>query len=288
MIITRLFGGLGNQLFQYSTGKAVAAYHRTELKFDTSFFKTQSKRTLDLTKLRVSLTEATPQDIIRFRGRFEILRNAIARLTRISLRPSGYIKEGEPTVLDDRLFNAGNDMYLDGYWQNETYFAPIRHELLEELVPASPLSLPAQQELQNFNDEPFISIHVRRGDYVTDPVAARIHGFLGVDYYLRALDVIRDLLQANYRLAVFSDDIPWCEDNLAVPKGTLFVKHTQGGIEDLYLMSRAAHHIIANSSFSWWAAWLNRSPSKVVIAPRKWLASNPDAYNWTPSSWHVI
>ncbi|RYF47825.1 MAG: alpha-1,2-fucosyltransferase, partial [Cytophagaceae bacterium] len=136
-----------------------------------------------------------------------------------------------------------------------------------------------------------VSIHIRRGDYVNHPEFSKTFGFVGLDYYKQALQQLNDHYE-DTQLYVFSDDHAWVHENLPLPDNTVFVQNTgpNGDVADLVLMSQCRHHIIANSSFSWWGAWLNPHSDKLVITPRKWYKQQPtwNTKDLLPSTWMAL
>lgn len=282
MIIVKLQGGLGNQLFQFAAGLALARRHSTTLKIDTSFLNADpaghyTKRYLELNVFDIALEEATEEDLRRF-----------------PLQENRYIrklKEWLPVSFDTHVFNERGhhyntyfsrlpaNTYLNGYWQSERYFKNCSTEL-RTLLRFKPGYVLCEAELErriiNTNS---VSVHVRRGDYVSLSAANSFHGVCGPDYYRKAMA----LFPADTTFYVFSDDLEWCRENLHSGYCMEFIE-TPNAYTDFYLMSQCRHHIIANSSFSWWAAWLHNDDKKQVIAPRRWFASaaTPDIY---PDNW---
>ena len=181
-------------------------------------------------------------------------------------------------------------MYLNGYWQSEKYFKSAENKLRSELCPVNQLSEAGRKMLDEILHCPAVSLHIRRGDYITNPSAAAVHGVCPLDYYYSAVRHIAAHVQ-NPRFFVFSDDPQWAKGNLRIGFPVRFVE-TNGpnnGLEDMWLMKSCRHHIIANSSFSWWAAWLNDSRDKIVIAPRVWFLDRKlDDSNLIPEQWHRI
>lgn len=182
------------------------------------------------------------------------------------LKKNTYYAEKQRTIYDASVFMQA-PRYLDGYWQNEQYFSEIRAVLLQELWPNQPLSINAQAHQIKIQQTHAVSIHVRRGDYLNHPEI----GVLDIDYYKRAVDYIKEKIEAPV-FFVFSNDVAWCKDNFNFIDSPVFVEDTQTEIDDLMLMCQCQHNIVANSSFSWWAAWLNSNVDKIVIAPKRgWL-----------------
>jgi len=167
-----------------------------------------------------------------------------------------------------------NNTLLLGYWQCEKYFADIRDELLVELEPTTPLTRRNKQLIKSMQASESVWMHVRRGDYVTNPNHNKFHGVKGVDYYKKALEILVKKLpkdrRENIRIFVCSNDIPWCKKHLKFPYPIEFIENELGS-DDMRVAKHCKHDIIANSSFSWWGQWLNENPDKIVIAPKVWF-----------------
>ena len=172
------------------------------------------------------------------------------------------------------------DIYLDGYWQNEKYFLEIREDILKDFTPRESNTLEVEKYLEQINSTNSISIHVRRGDYAKHPEI----GILDISYYQDAVNYINDRVESP-TFYIFSNDLKWCEENFNFINTKVFVNKTKSEIEDMILMKSCQHNIIANSSFSWWSAWLNINAKKIIVAPKKWMAINPNKYKWSPLSW---
>lgn len=187
---------------------------------------------------------------------------------------------------DQSFSDWGNNTYLHGYWQTEKYFTNIKDQLRKDFTFPSPSGQNAElcEQLQS---EQSISLHVRRGDYLN--FAA--HSVCSQDYYQSAVKEVLKTVSGDPRIYIFSDDPEWAAANLKFTVPTHVIDHNSGAadFEDMRLMSMCAHNIIANSSFSWWAAWLNAHSNKVVVAPKEWFGdpklNNPDI---TPDSWRRI
>jgi hypothetical protein len=270
VIVTRLMGGLGNQMFQYAHGRALALQHGGELVLDLSWFSRQAPgdtpRTYALDDWRlppeVGVSLQPPRALSGWRHR------ALATVGSRSLR---LVREATPGY-DPSAARVGDDVLLVGYWQSERYFDCIRDRLLAELVPAAPADPNNAQLLATVEEGASVALHVRRGDYLANPRAAAFHGLLDAPYYDTAIRHVRERVEAP-RFVIFSDDPQWCRAHLDVGRSATFVDHNAGprAYWDLHVMSRCTHAIIANSSFSWWGAWLNSNPDKLVIAPRVWF-----------------
>ena len=177
---------------------------------------------------------------------------------------------------------------MNGYWQSEKYFGAIQTQLREDLRLSQALS-DLQQSLANkINHNPFaVSLHVRRGDYVADPTTTAFHGLCSLEWYARAAELILTK-EPQAQFYIFSDDYKWVKENLTISAPIHFIEPSPDGQEaiDMHLMSLCKHNIIANSSFSWWGAWLNNNPQKIVIAPSRWFATDlHNTIDLIPSEW---
>jgi len=274
-------GGLGNQLFQYSTAKALSIRKNAPLLLDLSYFDQTGKKD-GLHYFPVPDKIATDSELNPFYQR-GLIRKAVQRLKPSTKRE---IYREKFFHFDPDLFKVPETVFLKGIWQSEKYFiehADIIKEILtikEEYI--SHLS-PLKAELQSTNS---VSIHVRRGDYLT-AVALDVLGLQEKDYYKAAWSAITSKIP-NAQAIYFSDDIKYVQEELMpiIPGKILSPHEPDNYIEDFYLMSQCKHNITANSSFSWWAAWLNKNPDKQVIAPKKWFNNGPkDSEDLIPASW---
>jgi hypothetical protein len=290
MIIVSLKGGLGNQMFQYAFGKALSLNLRTDLKFDTSSFKSDSLRDYALDCFKVSVKKASKEEVEILKpvnkDIIPYLRYKISNKV-LPLHKRSYINEQQLVDYSD-LLKIKSDCYLDGYWQSEEYFKSIRESLLKDFVIKYPVEECNKNIFDKIKCSNSVSLHIRRGDYVSNPKTNAKHGVLGLDYYHKAMKIMIVKI-SNPVFFIFSDDISWAEENLKSKNEVYFVNNNYDkDYEDLRLMSNCKNHIIANSSFSWWGAWLSQNPKKVVIAPKQWFSkeetkrSNFDilAKNW--------
>lgn len=280
-IVTRLSGGLGNQMFQYAAGFALARKLGAPLLVDRTVLDARPKhldwtpRDLELDVLQCPV-EIAPKKLV--------LELSAVRHPRFLYRQSLYRERGK--VFQADLLDQEGPLMIDGYWQCERYFASIGDELRASLfVPRAAPSAKNEDLRSELTKAPYSSVHVRLGDYVGNSVSAAYHGALGPDYYERAMDELR--AQGVTRFMVFSDEPAKARERIHFPVGTIFVDHNTGRDAhwDLWLMRNCQHQIIANSSFSWWGAWLNPSPNKVVIAPKNWFAGYSGPDDIVPSTW---
>lgn len=281
MIIVKITGGLGNQLFQYALGRAVANHHQVSFKLDISAYETYKLHNgYRLNQFNIKADIANYVDIINLKGPNNFIYRACKKAGLVKKKT--YYAEKQRTIYDPAVFKEGA-RYLDGYWQNEKYFIEIREALLHEFMPNQPLSVQAQVHQFKIQHSTAVSIHVRRGDYLTHPEI----GVLDVEYYKKSVEYIRSRVVSPL-FFVFSNDLDWCKEHFIFIENLNYIDDTTTEIDDLILMSQCQHNIIANSSFSWWSAWLNSNASKIVIAPKRWMINNPNNYKWTPNSWIEI
>lgn len=165
--------------------------------------------------------------------------------------------------------------YLDGYWQSEKYFSDYEERIREEFSVRAPLDGRSLELAEQMRERPSVSVHVRRGDYFSNPVTAAVHQVCDVEYFQRGIAYLGERLE-NPTFFVFSDEPDWARDNLRIPYPTTVISHNDASRNygDLRLMSLCDHHIIANSSFSWWGAWLDPSSDKIVVAPKTWFGAS--------------
>jgi hypothetical protein len=274
MIVIRLISGLGNQLFQYSVGRQLALKKNCDLKLDLSFFGTQNLRTYTLREYNVKSSIASDEEIKKLAGIYfsDKLEDKIRRKIQ-NLKPKhkrSYFKEDQWWVYEPELFNTSSNVYLDGYWQHYKYFEQLDKIIFDELTLKEGPHSNVQSILSEIkSNNSSVSVHVRRGDYVSDLAANKLMGLLPVAYYNRAIDYMKQHVKDPV-FYFFSDDINWVKDNIKVGVECFYLDGQKDYV-DLNLMSNCSHNIIANSSFSWWGAFLNPNPDKIVIAPKKWV-----------------
>jgi hypothetical protein len=286
MIVVKLYGGLGNQMFQYATARRLAHRWQTIPKLDVSGFAKDELRSYNLDIFNIQATFATSVEIDQL-VKMRQSQGWLAKMQRQTpSRPSTYIREQQfrfmPFILD-----LPNHVYLDGYWQSEKYFVEIANLLRQEFRFRKELQGENKQLAEKIAACEAVSLHIRRGDYVTNPVANQVLGVCSLEYYQRSVERVTQTLSSPC-FFIFSDDPQWAEAHLRLPYSTTIVAHNRGeqSYEDMRLMSLCKHHIIANSSFSWWGAWLCAYPQKVVIAPQRWFNSSEwDATDLVPDSW---
>jgi hypothetical protein len=290
MVIVRLIGGLGNQLFQYAAARRLSILHQTTLKLDITLLEYYKLRRYSLTPFHIQEVFATPKEIAKVKG---TSKKGLAKIAfRLSQKLKPYYRrsifsEFHFGTFDPNIMKTPKDVYLDGYWQSEKYFVDIQDVIRREFTIKVEQDRQSREIAEQIAGTQSVSIHVRRGDYVSNPETRRVHGVCNLDYYKQCISLIAEKITYPH-LFVFSDDPGWVTDNLRFDYPTTFVTHNDAAknYEDLRLMSMCKHHIIANSSFSWWGAWLNANPNKIVLAPRRWF-NDPgiDTRDLLPDGW---
>lgn len=285
MIIAKLAGGLGNQLFQYAAAKALALNRGVEVKLDISSYSADGLRKPELENFAADVTLASTEEINSRKAK-----NSFERLkSRLTPYPRKKFYKEPHFHFDENFFRLPGDVYIQGYFQSEEYFLSYRSEIVQDFrltadvdlrsLAATVAAVPTAQS---------VAVHIRRGDY-KDPALMQVHGLLPMTYYRQAIQLMKQKLTSPV-FFLFSDDVQASLTDLQMP-GIIPVSGytTSNHLHDFYLMSQCRHNIIANSSFSWWAAWLNQHPDKIVIAPKAWFNKGPkDTYDLIPGSWLTI
>lgn len=282
MKIVRFLGGLGNQMFQYAFYKALQKRF-PDVKADLHGFNDYPLHNgfeLDsIFEIKINKVSLFVSNLYYIHNRKWIYK----RLRRVLNLKKCYQEEAVYFKFDPSLLTNPESRYYWGYWQNFNYFKDISDELQSDFHFKNPLDKKNQAVLNQIGKTNSIAIHIRRGDYLKDPL---LGGVCDLEYYLNAIKHIQSKLTST-KFFIFSDDIPWCMDNLNLHDSE-FISWNKGPSSyiDLQLMSACKHQIIANSSFSWWAAWLNKNPEKIIICPKYWVSQNNQEMNMQmPEDW---
>ena len=284
VIIVQLKGGLGNQLFQYAAGRRLSLTLGVPLNLDISFYKRHKQRVYELDEFCIEAGIATPWEVARWRGP-----RLLTRITQpLGLLPRLVMEKS--FAFDPDILLLQEDRYLEGYWQSYRYCADIAPQIRSELAVRTPPPAADRTLLERMSRCDSVCLHVRRGDYASNPTTQQVHGLCSADYYQRAVEKIAAQLRAP-ELFVFSDDMPWVKQHCRFELPTTHVEHH--GVDsaplELRLMAGCRHFVIANSSLSWWAAWLSANENPIVYAPRRWLADPTiNTADLTPPAWHRI
>jgi hypothetical protein len=294
MIIVQLNGGLGNQLFQYAIARSLSEKLHSEVVLDLNIYNKTGLRAHEFYALKhfnVNAEIANSSDTKLFYSN-----NFFRKVQRRIMRQTGtgkikQVYEREQFVFNPDVFKYSGNIYLRGYWQSEKYFKSIEGIIRSELSLKDSLSqktLEVSKEITAKRNT--VSLHIRRGDYVTDIKTYNTLGLCSLDYYRRCVSVLGNEL-GGLNIFVFSDDPVWVKENIVFNHPLYFVNHNniKYAYEDMFLMSLCEHNIIANSSFSWWGAWLNNNKNKIVLAPKKWIVdTNRTNLDIIPEDWKLI
>lgn len=288
MIIVKLSGGVGNQLFQYAAARRLSLKRHVALKFDVSGFASEANRRYALHTFQVKGIIASRREIEgatqewipgrRHQPAIWLERYGVYVLPRL-------YKHLDPSFMPE-LLNASARAYLEGYWQSEHYFYDCQDVLRKELQFQRAWRPEILSIAESCRTSRSVSLHVRRGDYLANAANLATHGLCSLEYYQQALQWL--MARGTYdRLVVFSDDPSWAASALKADVPIMIASnHTLDEFEDLFLMTQCTAHVIANSSFSWWGAWLSASPSDCIVGPARWFADTKlDASTIMPASW---
>jgi hypothetical protein len=256
-------------MFQYALGRNLSLLHNAPFKIDSSYLRAanQSGRGFLLDNFKTVLDEATPAEINKYRSKFQKILDRI--------RPESKKKKISDISQSAKIFYKNilnrSDGYFDGHWNSEKYFEDNQETIRKDFQLKKPLGQEALKMDEMISSQKnSVGLHIRRGDYVTIQKVASTLGVLPLSYYNEAVGLILNKF-SNATFFIFSDDIGWTKENFPKNYPLTFVSRPEiTECEEMILMSKCKHNIIANSTFSWWGAWLNSNPNKIVIAPKKW------------------
>ena len=289
MIVSKLIGGLGNQLFQYAVARQLAHIHNTSVLLDIHQFETYKLHKYSLQPFKINASLISKKQLEKYTqlGAMERFKAKIRKRT--PARPKNFIKE-KHYHFDPKILDCSDNVYLDGYWQSEKYFKNISNILKKELTPINEQTGKDKIIADQILSSNSVSIHLRRGDYITNSRTKDYHGNCTIEYFLECIENIAGKV-FDLKFFVFSDDPGWCHENLKIQYPITIVDHNTAdyNYQDLRLMSQCKHNIIANSSFSWWGAWLNNNPKKIVYGPKNWF-NHPknDTRDLIPADWFIF
>jgi len=270
VIIVRVTGGLGNQMFQYAMYKSLEKKGKLVKLDSKSFYETKKEHNgYELERIfDIKPNKPTKEDLEKFDE------NNISTLFKIKRKLFGdkkFVYDTKEYVFNKDVYKLKNS-YLNGYWQSIKYFEGIENDIKKDFRFKNQLdnkNLEILNEIENSNS---ISIHIRRGDYMS-PENYNMYGCIATPtYYKKAIKVIEEKVE-NPTFFVFSNDMDWVKKNIQINSRVFYIdiNSGNGSYKDMQLMSNCKHNIIANSSFSWWGAWLNENKNKIVVAPKKWI-----------------
>jgi hypothetical protein len=298
MIVSRVCCGLGNQLFQYAAARSLAHRHGVDVFVDVSWFDAppanSTPRSFSLSNTKAKAVPLTSFD--QLRTRIAVVMAGIPCASRFVARvqrtATGFAVYSEPQSGDHpALLRQPKNTILIGFWQSETYFFGIRRILKKEIVPRIPLTGRAAEMAHRIDRlEDSVGIQVRRGDFVSSANGALVHGACPRSYYETAAKQILEN-HPKARFFVFSDDPEWCRDELELPGSVEIVSDGRAATDviDLHLLARCRHHVISNSTFGWWGAWLGETPTGITVCPLRWLNDESmDTGNLVPERWRRL
>jgi hypothetical protein len=288
LVISNILGGLGNQMFQYAAGRSLAQGAGRTLLLDLGdFAHYQMHNGFELQRVFGIETPAASRDEVRrvIGWRISFLSRRIVRRDEFSwLRGSNLIVESANRA--PNLQAVSGDVYLMGYWQSELNFIASADMIRQDFRFREALSGGCLEWAQRIQNSEAVSLHVRRGDYVSDPKNAKVLNICAMDYCRAAVMYIAERLSRPV-FYIFSDDIAWVKKNLKLRFPCHYIEGNRGAVSyrDMQLMSMCRHNVIANSSFSWWGAWLNSNEAKIVVAPQLWFSNGVDDSQLIPHTW---
>lgn len=287
MIAVSLKGGLGNQLYQYASAKALARQNKSVIWLDVSFF---NSKIVDLTPRHFELNsyKLIERKDVKIIGTMD---SVITKFDSKNLAIRGVKKllpkyiEQSPDF-DQSFFDNKGHLVIEGYFQSYKYFKHLKQELIKDFELLESLNEDNKGMLKAILNKNSVCIHVRRGDYVTLKSASEFHGLCDINYYNQAIELIESKVNDPYYF-IFSDDIAWCQENFNNNSATFVdINSTKKAHLDMYLMQNCKYFIIANSTFSWWGAWLSSYDDKIVISPKNWFINeNINIEDRIPQEW---
>ena len=292
MLIPEIIGGLGNQMFQYAAARALSLARGDPLRLDISgFSEYELHQGFELRRVfSCPLQIATNADVRGILGwqSLSLIRRILARPGLAGFRRQGLVVEPHFHYWTG-INGVPKNSYLSGYWQSESYFQAAEQVIRSDFTFKPALNLRNVELAEQIGQVNAVSLHVRRGDYANNKKTNATHGLCSLDYYRMAIQHVAQRVDQPH-FFIFSDDQSWAKEYLKIEFPCRYIDHNQGieSYNDMRLMSLCKHHIIANSSFSWWGAWLNANQSKIVVGPKKWFASNKNTSDLLPSSWVTL
>jgi hypothetical protein len=292
MVISHLIGGLGNQMFQYAAGRAISLRLQTPLRLDTVDFRRYGlHQGFELERVFNIPAEVAQATDVRRTLRWQSwprIRLLVSRAGMAWIRNKALIIEPSFSYWQG-IRDLPDDCYLVGYWQTEKYFLEAAETIRKDFSFDLPVNEINAALMRKITGSSSVALHVRRGDYVSSPNAAETYSLCSLDYYRSAIKYIANHVE-HPNFFIFSDDIAWAKENLHMDFPHQYIDHNAGADSymDMRLMSLCKHNIIANSSFSWWSAWLNANRTKIVIAPERWFANGVAVHDLLPDSWVTL
>lgn len=291
MIIARLIGGLGNQMFQYAMARNIALRNNAQLKFDISDFSnpevgTQRDYSLSIFKIKEAFAS---QEEVNFYLKYKKNdpKTLSDRIHNLFVANQYKYVERQSFQYESWLEKVRDNTYITGFWPSFRYFENINKTILNDFSLKPKFACKVDHCcLDRINQTQSVSLHIRRGDYASDEKTNKHHGLVDMSFYTQAEEIIQKKV-GKLHLFIFSDDIPWVKQHLHLQSPVSYVsgKYSKHDWEDLELMKHCKHNVIANSTFSWWGAWLNQNKNKIVISPKKWFNFDRNLEDLLPKTW---
>jgi hypothetical protein len=298
MICIQLNGGLGNQMFQYAFGKACAIKNQTDIILDISRLErshtspNNTTRSLEIHIFNSEITIASVKDLKKHKPIMYKIANVIAINTGYGgIQTSKYFIENK-FYFNKKISLISTNCFISGYWQSYLYFNKIKTFIDDEYKFPELINIQNRSIMKEIKTVNSISLHIRRTDYINNNNNTEGHIVCSVDYYLKAVAVLSNKVVEPV-FFIFSDDINWAKKNIHLKYPCKFISNNTGKSSyiDMQLMSNCKHNIISNSSFSWWGAWLNKNPEKIVVAPKYWYTDenrNAKISDLIPRMWFMV
>ncbi len=286
-VVTAIAGGLGNQMFQYAAARRLAHINEAELLlYLGDRYGKGAFRPYGLDRFNICGRIAGPGEAGGLRKVNRTRRRLAKIFPSLAAVPDSELYREASLAFDPAVLDLRGNIKLTGYWQSERYFADIAESIREEFTLRDGLDARNSEALARIESGPSAFIHVRRGDYVSHPIDSKKFGTCSPAYYSEAVQILRSRIGPQLRFFVFSDEPDWVREMKIGGEGAEIVDWNGDRPErDLVLMQRCKHAVIANSSFSWWGAWLGDGAERVVIAPSVWYQGHQNSYDILPDRW---
>ncbi len=286
MIATHIIGGLGNQMFQFAAGKALALRLGVDLVLDDRYWDKRRYVECGLGNFAHGARSAPRLGLPAMK-----YESPVTYVTRKLRGTAWTVYDNDALPYDSTFSDLGDGTWLKGYFQSERYFVDHAEDIRACFQLTRPPSNETQAVMREMDNCIPVALHIRRGDMVNNTRNFAVHGTPALEYFRKAAELVASNCKETPTFFVFSDEPRWVIENFELDLPVKIVSHNgvDRNFEDIFLMSRCQHNITANSSFSWWGAWLNPNPGKVVVCPDRWFA-DPKLQNnsLVPESWTTI
>jgi hypothetical protein len=279
-IEVEISGGIGNQLFQYAAALSLSRRFRARLVIDLSWFNKKSRHSSTRIFQLPEFVEVRNLDVT------SSVLHPFARRANCYIRRQTQLRDSQVSPEEFHSITTQRSIRMRGYWQSERYFTSVKSMLRDMLLEKRIVATEAALWMKSVGLIDSVGIHVRRGDYVSNRRTNKFHGVCDSTYFEKGLEYVQALRSVR-RAIVFSDDIEWCKRNLQLNAELVFMDQSISDADQLKLMSFCSHHVISNSTFSWWAAWLGHTNGQVVVYPKRWFADGGKLESM-PQGWHPV